>query len=216
VSEERTQRLIGELTADLEPVEPFPPLPQSVGAVMLLWAAIAAAVLLFMGLRPQLAGVLAADPAYGGVVLGLLLAGIGGTTAAFSAVVPGRESVRLAALAMAVSGVTVAGVLCMGASDAQASSDPRTDLACMGYSAALSLPLTAFISYRAVRGWVQDPARVAIITLFAAVAMGALVVHLFCPAGASAHFLAAHLGAAPLGALVGALPLSFLLRRATA
>lgn len=214
MSDDASRRLIRQLAADLEPVERFPSLYACVAAVMLLWAAIAVVVLGTFGLRADLADLLVGDSAYAGVILGLLLAGVGGSIAAFAAVVPGRESARLAALAMAVSGVTVAGVLCLSAPGAQIASDPLTDLACMAYAIALSVPLTGFISYRAVRGWVQEPARVALITLFGAVAMGALIVHLICPAGASAHFLAAHLGAAPLGALVGALPLTLLVRRA--
>lgn len=215
MSEEASQRLIRELAADLEPVEAFPRLRVLLASTVAMWAALVATVLIVLGPRMDLSLVLSSNSAYGGVALGLLLAGICGSLAAFAAAVPGRESLRLGALAAAVSGVSVAGVLCLRAPSGTAPIEPLADLVCMGYAALLAVPLVSFISYRVVRGWVQEPQRVAVLALFGAVAMGALIVHLICPAGASTHFLTAHLGAAPLGALLGAVPLTFLLKRAS-
>jgi len=213
MSDERSQRLIRELAADLRPVALFPQLRSLVASVVLLWASVAATVLLVLGPRADLAHVLASDRAYAAVVLGLTLAGIGGVLAGLAACVPGRESTRLAALTAAVSALTVAGVACLSSPSAASPTDLSSDLACVSYAALLSLPLVAWISSRALRGFIQEPSRVAVIALFGAVAMTALVVHLFCPAAASSHFLTAHLGAAPLVALIAGVPLSVILQR---
>lgn len=215
MTQESSQRLIRELVADLSPVRPLAPLWVVLGGILALWAAMAAAALLLMGPRPDLAERIAGDSVYSAVTLGLGLAGLGGLAAGLAASLPGREALRLGTLTMAVSGLAVAGAFCLSAERSLVAVDPMVDLACMFYATLLALPVVGFTSVRALRGWILQPSRMAIISLLGAGSLGALIVHLTCPAGAAAHFLAAHLGAGPIIALLGAVPLSAALRRAS-
>lgn len=215
MTEQSSERLIRELTADLTPVRLLPPMHVLLGGLLLMWAAIGAASLWWSGTRSDVSEMLAADKAYAAVMLGLLLAGLGGSAAALAAMIPGRDSQRLAGGAMGVSGIAMAGLVCINATGAWGPVEPRTDLACMVSAALLAIPLVAWMGVWASQAWVMQPSRLAAIAIFGGASMGALLVHASCPAGSHAHFLAAHLGAGPVTALVFAVPLGLLLRRVT-
>lgn len=195
IPDDPSRQLIERLAVDLEPVRPIAPLHVSFAAVMLAALAVGGGTLVLAGPRPGLWTSLAHDLAWAGVLLGLAAGIAGGCLGALASVVPGREAVvRI--------GVGIAGVGLAVAAGASAPAVWRGgnaaggivwgDLLCVVRGAGFAALPAAAVLYVASRGWAGRPGRTAALALVGAGGVGALVVHLSCPAVAPLHLLCAH------------------------
>jgi len=211
-----TQRLIDDLTADLSPVRPIPPLRALALGVAALWAALFVLAAYERGLRPDLLqGVLEIAP-FAGIVAGLLLAAVGGVAGALAASVPGRESLGSAGRWLGLGGLALALAVGSYAAMTLRSVSPvpaGSDLRCFAMAFGLGLLPGAMLAGVLLSGWVANSGRGALLALFGGFASGALAVHLLCPISAGRHLLFAHIGPVLILPLLGVLPLAALLRR---
>jgi hypothetical protein len=126
---------------------------------------------------------------------------LGASTAALASVVPGRERLLRGAAAVAIAGLAVAVVPAAVATPWPAlqqgdlfSFSSFNSLAggCVLRGALLAVVPAAAILAFAARGWSARPAVTVAFGLVGAGAVGALLVHLSCPAADPLHLLRAH------------------------
>ena len=100
--------LIDRLAADLEPVRPIAPLGVTLAVVLASAALVGGVVLSFYDLHAELWTTFMHDRTYGGVLVGLGLAVLGGCLAALASVVPGREAVLRGGAGLVFGGLLLA------------------------------------------------------------------------------------------------------------
>jgi len=217
VSARSAEEQIRDLTRDLAPVRPIPPLRAALGAAVALGLVALAAHWLLggPGLRPG--GSAVSSLPYLTTLAGLALVALGALGAAFAAAVPGREAAaRLGAL-VAGAGVVlaVAGGLWGLIAGAGLAGGVHIIgcLSCIGRALTLGaapvLLACAFIVYAAVR----RPGAGTALALAGGVALGAAAVHASCPSDSPLHWLLAHALAPVVAVLVLTAPLTALLAR---
>jgi len=209
------QRLIDQLASDLEPVQPIAPIPRGLAAVAAVTLAVALVAFGVYGLRANLWGDFVGDVTWAGVLVGLALAVIGACTATLASVVPGRE--RLLGAGAAAAGVGIALAVAVAAAATPWGSPrfdaPLSQLACVVRGSAFAgLPALVVLGL-AARGWAARPGWTAALGMLGAGAVGALLVHLTCPAVAPLHLLCTHASTPLLLATGLGLALAPLMRR---
>jgi hypothetical protein len=200
MSRDPTGHLIDRLATDLAPVRPITALPVSLAQVLGAAAAFAAVVLVVYEPKAALWASFVGDPIYASVLAGLALAVVAACLAALASVIPGRETVQRAAVAATGVGLVVAvGVAALHTPWAQVSlgEELGTRFMCILRGAGFAIVPGLAVLYAATRGWSGSPARTAFLGLLGAGSLGALLVHLTCPASEPFHVLCTH-SATPL------------------
>jgi hypothetical protein len=194
VTHERTEGLIAKLAADLEPVNPITPIPRTLAGVLGVAACVAAIVFATYGLKPDLWTALMTNLTYAGVLIGLAAATVGGCVGALASVVPGREGLMRLGAALAVSGVLLGVGIAAWMTpwgDARLE-EPMAQMACIARGTVFAVPPTLAVLALAARGWSGRPGVTVALGLFGTGAVGALLVHLTCPATEPLHILCMH------------------------
>jgi hypothetical protein len=216
VSRPETDRLIDALAHDLTPVRPVAPLPGAVAIVALAGAASIAAYAWSRGglpLRPDLAARLDMLSPFAPVAFGLGALAVGALLAALAAREPGRRAP--AAFAVAAFGVLL-GPAALAAFFLLGGRPPEppavNDAGCLLRGLLLGLPPAAAALALAARGAALRPVAAAALVGAASAALGAVVVHLGCPANGIRHVLVSH-ALTPLAGALLTLPFAPLLAR---
>ena len=209
-------RLISELTRDLETVRVRPPLRQAFAIILTIWTALLGVVLWTQEHEAGLHSILM-NWVYLSAFLGLLFASLGGTISALAAGIPGRRRLELGGTICALLGLVAAAAACvigiMTHGLPAMASPAGADQMCFQKSAYLSLLPAGVILSFLVRGWAAHPIRAALIALLASGALGSLIVHASCSFMAPRHFIVSHLSVPVVLAVLGFYPLAILLRR---
>ncbi len=210
-----TERLVDGLTEDLDPVQPLPPLRSAFAVVLAVWAAVLGVVLWSQEYTPG-AAQLMMDRVYFASFAGLLVAAIGATVSALAGTRPGRDRLEILGLLSTVAGLSIAALVCLVgilALDLDVSSPPGADRMCFQNGAFFSLLPGGVIFSFLVRGWVAHPLRAAFVGLFAAGALGGVIIHLSCDFLGPTHLMMGHMSVPFALGIVGLYPLGVLLRR---
>ena len=211
---------IRELVRDLRPVRPIPPLRSEAAVVAGTGLAVVCLAWRMGAFLPRAR----LDPAWLDarflvILFGLALVAFGAISAALASAVPGRErSVRVGfrigmlgiflTLASGLFGVTRSAVELSPAAASAAA-------ACLVTSWVLGFASCAVACVFIARSAMRRPNASAALAIAGSVALGAFVVHAYCPAGDALHQLVAH-AAAPLIAVAVLTPLvSVVLRYGT-
>jgi hypothetical protein len=216
VTGDPTRDLVDRLALELEPVRPLRPLPARLAPVLAVSLALATGVALVTGLRADLVKVLLGDWTFTGVLAGLLLAASGGCAAALASVIPGRELTTRFAGAVAGSGVAIGlAVAAAGTTWGGAGLEaPLSSLAgCLVRGVALAILPALLGLWLAARGWSARPALTVSLSLLGAGSIGALLVHVSCPALDPLHVLSTHVSSPLLLVAVATAVFVPLLRR---
>jgi len=217
VSGPSTDELIQELSRDLPPVRPIPPLRWMVAGVLLLWAAIALAGVMLRGVAVDLLPLSGPRVSAAAVFAGLALTGLGGVLAAFGLAVPGRERLGRAGLVTALVGLAVAaglGTILAWQSVAPPPAPAASDLGCLGIGLALGfLPAVAAVLL-AGRAAPHRPLVVVLAAAAGTAALGAVAAQASCPSLDLRHLILGHVLAPAAAAALLTLPLLVALRRA--
>jgi len=209
---DRTARLIRKLAADLSPVRRIVPLRVAWLASIAVAIASGAIFLAMTGSRPRWLASLAELPGFATLAAGLPLVAFGGTLAALSGAVPGRELAQrfglgltgVGALVLAFGSVQLAPV-------ATAVVPLSMDLECLIVGCVIGLPAALATLFFLLRAFPQKHVAVSLAALGGAVAAGAAAVHLSCPWDNARHLVASHALAPAFAALVFCLPVAKLL-----
>jgi len=216
VSEETTERLVGELTSELQPVKRVPPLSLMLGGIFVLWGAHFLALVGSNGLAAGMGIELTGNLAFVGALLGLTLSANGGLLGALALAAPGNDSA--AGIGAMAAGLGLA--LALGASLIGVALDAGTGLAmrsaewgCLSHSISLALLPGGLLLFFMFKGWVAQPLLASAVAPAASFSVGAVMVHTVCPLFDAGHILFGHVGA-PISMLVlGSLPLALAFRR---
>lgn len=214
--ESSTQRLLGELASQLEPVKRVPPIGLVVAGILVLWAAHFATLLASGGFAPGFFSALTGNVAFAGAMLGLALSANGGLWGALALGAPGHDtSARIgsivAGLGLVLALVTVG--IGLGSASAAGSSANGAAWVCFYHSVALALLPGGVLVFFMFKGWVGRPLLASAVALSGSFSIGAVMVHTVCPHFDAGHILLGHLGA-PLGMVaLATLPLALALRR---
>ncbi len=209
MSRRQTDALVAALKEGLAPVRRNPPLRVVFSLTLVVWAMFATAALVFVGLRGELWQVLATNPTFGALLVGLVIAAAGGTLASLASAVPGRERAFGASFGVAAAGLATAvgfAVAIAATLDLDAGPGPGAGAIgmCLRKAALLSvLPAVVLVGF-AVRGWVVRPWLAAVSAAFGSVAVGGLIVHLSCPLSEAMHGILGHAAAPVIGAAIAA------------
>lgn len=217
MSPRTVEEQIRELSRDLAPVRPIPPLRWVLGgAVALGLVAPFAAHWLLGGPGVRPGGIAVASLPYLATLAGLALVAFGALGAALAVAVPGREAAARLAARMAIAAAAIAvvgGLWGIVAADGLAGERITDCLSCIGRSLALGsgpvLLVCAFVVYAAVR----RPGTGTAWALAGGVALGAAAVHATCPSESPLHWLVAHTLAPAAAILLLTAPLATLLAR---
>ena len=211
-----SDRLIGDLVEDLEPVRRQPRLRQAFAIVLTFWAALLGVVLWSEKGEVGVVSIFA-DRIYLASFFGLLVAALGGTVSALAAGVPGRERLEVGGTLLSLVGLLAAALACVigiGMHGLPATPSPHgADMMCFQTGAFLSLLPAGVIFSFLVRGWAGHPVRASMIALLASGALGGLIVHASCGFMAPRHLLIGHLSVPIVLVVLGVYPLAVLLRR---
>ena len=194
MTRERAEGLIAKLAADLEPVKPIAPIPRTLAGVFGVAGFVAAIVFATYGPKPDLWNGFVTNLTYAGVLIGLVAAIVGGCVGALASVVPGREGLMRLGAGLGVSGVLLgAGVAAWMTpwGDARLE-EPLAQMACIVRGTVFAAPPTLAVLALAARGWSGRPGVTVALGLFGTGAVGALLVHLTCPATEPLHLLCMH------------------------
>jgi hypothetical protein len=186
-----TDRLLQALVEDAGPIEPI----HSMGRVAAGLCAIfgvwwIASVWLLGGVRDAASLV---DVVTDGFFLGLVSSIVGATGAVLAAREPGRETAARGAVTLAGVGVAVIlTTFAMRVADGAAGSSLGADLHCALASACVgSVPAVMLLGV-ALGGWRGRPLVSSIAAATGGVALGAVAVHVTCPAQGAWHVLLGH------------------------
>jgi hypothetical protein len=218
MSSENTTQLIGKLAENLAPVRRIPRLRQAVLGVIVLWLVVGALALALRGVRPDLLEVLAPGSAFVVILIGLALVASGGVLAAMATSVPGREGAARVSLALGLGGVVLAGgvgaILVLREAGPMPTSCPfANDVACFAVCCLLALPPALAVLTFVSRGAPYRPLLAVLAATTGAVALGAMLVHVSCPATSARHLILGHALAPLVGALLLTLPFRAALKR---
>jgi hypothetical protein len=202
-----TERVVGRLTASLEPVRRIPRL-RSVAVMALAVAALIGA--LAVGVRGLRADVRALEMTmpWLAVLVGLSLLGVGALVAALGSSVPGREGTTRAGGAGATLGLLLAAgagfallVRAMGMEPVGAHW-AWEGLVCLASAGAVAVVPGVLLGSFVHRAAPQRPIAALSVAAGAALALGAVAVHLSCPSNDARHLLLFHVGAPAAGAAI--------------
>jgi len=217
VSADRIDLLIVALGRAAHPVRRVPPLRRQLVPVLLLAAAVTAAVVAGLGLRPPGGALFAPGSPYLWMALGLATAGIAGTIAALALGRPGREADARRALALGLGALGLAGLA--GAAALARSTAPgepiwrgATELPCIVASVVFALPGALLVIRLASRAAPLRRGRTAFAAAGGAAALGALAAHLICRTPGEWHVVVTHALEPLVGAVLLVAPLYALLR----
>jgi hypothetical protein len=216
VSEETTERLLGELTSGLRPVKRVPPLGLMLGGIFVLWGAHFVALVGSNGLAAGMGVELTGNLAFVGALLGLTISANGGLVGALALGAPGNDSA--AGIGSLAAGLGLA--LALGAGLIGVAVDGETGLAmrsaewvCLYHAVALALVPGGALLFFMFKGWVARPLLASVVALVASFSVGAVMVHTVCPLFDASHILLGHLGAPVSMIVLGALPLGLAFKR---
>lgn len=216
-AEERSDELVQELVADLEPVRPIPALGTAVAGVVGIWLAVAVLGLSLKGLRPDGLGSFMVLLGPGGIFAGLGMMGAGGIVAGIALGIPGREGTARLAVLFSMLGLGLgAGVgtyLFVQSPSAGMQGDGMTDLTCLLVACGVALLPSVGVAILAGRAAPFRPLVLVIAAAAGAAALGAVTAQAICPYDGLRHLMLGHLLAPAAGALLLSLPLLFVLRR---
>jgi hypothetical protein len=217
--EQTSHALIERLSRELKPVQPIWSLRRMGAVLLFVWLATGAPVLLWQGLREDLPSVVTGTPAYGAILVALLLMASGGIVAALALCVPGRENATRAGAGLVLLGILGSVAIALAPIFAEASpgylaGSLRYDATCLGLAAALAIPVVGLVLGFGQRAAVFAALPTMLLAGLGAVAAGTVVVHLMCGEACARHLLGSHALAPLVGGLVLALPGQRLLRRA--
>jgi hypothetical protein len=195
VSSDLTENLIDRLAANLEPVRPMTPLPVTLAAVLGTAFVVGCVVLATYHPKQELWTTFLSDRTYASVLVGLLLAGAGGCLGTLASVIPGREPLVRGGMLTAVGGLLLA-IGAAAVATPWASLDlsgvAGSHLMCIARGACFAVIPAAAVLYAATRGWSGRPETTVFLALVGTGAVGALLVHLTCPAIEPLHVLCTH------------------------
>ena len=196
MSTDPSRDLIDKLAADLEPVRPIAPLTVTLATILAAAAVVAFVVFSVYGLKPDLVADFMRNTPYAGVLMGLAAAVLGGGAATLASVVPGRQVVLLGGVGLAVAGMLLGiGVTAAATpwSEAGLSGPLMGHLACIVRGTVFAVVPAAVALFAAARGWSARPEVTVALALFGAGSIGALLVHMTCPAVDPLHLLCTHI-----------------------
>ena len=213
----RTEELVRELVADLEPVTPIPRLRTVVAGVVGVWLAVAALGIGVKGLRPDWLDVFLTPLGPGGILAGLGMMGIGGVIASVALGVPGRERTVRAGIVIALSGLAAAAgvgtVLLLQSPAVGMQGNAMIHFGCLSVACGVALLPALGVTIFAGRAAPLRPLVVVIAAGAGTAALGAVTAQMTCPYDGIRHLMLGHLLAPGVGALLLALPLLAALRR---
>jgi len=209
--------LIQELTRDLEPVRPIPPLRNVVAGVVGLWLVVACAGVWILGMRPDLAEATIADLGVTAVFVSLMGAGLLGVIAALALSVPGREQLARVGLLGGLGALAIAGglgtLLFARSPVAEVPAAMGSDLVCLGIACAVGLLPGLGVVWFAGRSAPYQPLVLVLAAAAGTAALGAVSAHASCPYADLRHMLVGHVLAPAAGALLLTVPLLIALKR---
>ena len=220
MSQRSTETLLRELQEGLRPVRPIPRLRSMLLATLGAFALTLGIDGLLGHPIPAFArGVAWGDPAFLGVLAGLLLTAAGGISAALAGAVPGRERVAYWGRALAGAGLLLAAAAAGGAALRGPTADSAaalvTGFECASRASALGFVPALVLCVFLARALECRPRVGAAVAASGAVALGAAAVHASCADSGGLHMLLGH-WLTPFGiALLLAWPLSLLVRLAS-
>ena len=216
--EHSTRALIDRLTRELEPIQPIWSLRRMGAVLLFVWLATGAPVLLWNGLRDDLAEAATTTPAYAAILVALIVVALGGVISSLALCVPGRESAVRAGAGLVALGLLGSVLIALSpffdaASPGYLAGSLRYDATCIGMASAMAIPVVGFLLGfgRRAEAFAVVPAAAA--GGIGAVAAGAVVVHLMCGEACARHLIGSHALAPLLGGLMLAFPGQFFLRR---
>ena len=215
-----TEPLLRELVQGLAPVRRIPRPRTVVLGALALWLLMLGVQALLGGPRPfSVPGGFWGDPPFLVVLAGLVLTAGGGMVAAVAGAIPGRERAQRVALRVALLGALLAsggGLWAVGRAELVGPALPMTSsLQCMGRASALGVVPALFLCAFLSRAFERRPGVGAAFASLGAFALGALAVHTSCSNHEPLHLLLGHSLTPFAAALLLALPLSWLVRRAS-
>jgi hypothetical protein len=217
--ERSTRALIDRLSRELEPVQPISSLRRMAAVLLFVWLATGAPVLLWRGMRDDLAGVALGTPSFSAILATLLLMAVGGVVSALALCVPGREGTARAGAGLVALGLLGSVALALApifeaATPGYLAGSLRYDATCLGVACGLAVPVVYFLLGFGHRGAVFAALPTAAAMGMGAVAAGAVFVHLMCGEACARHLIGSHALAPLLGGLILAFPGHLFLRRA--
>ncbi len=215
-----SEPLLRGLVQDLAPVRRIPRPRTVVLGALALWLLVLGVQVLLGGPRPLSAPLdFWSHPPFQVVLVGLVLTAGGAMTAAVVGAIPGRETARRASRRLALLGVLLAsggGLWAAGRAELVGPALPlASSLHCMGRASALGIVPAVFLCVFLARALERRPALGAALASLGAFALGALAVHTSCSHDEPLHLLLGHSLTPFAAALLLALPLSWLVRRAS-
>lgn len=193
-SDEETRGLIEKLAADLEPVEPIPAVSRTLANIFGVIGVLGAIVFVFYDLKPELWHRFVTDVTWASVGIGLALAIVGGCLGAFASVIPGREGLTRLGGGLAVLGLLLAVGVAAGATSWSHArlEHPLAQMSCVLRGTVFAVVPAVVAVSLAARGWAGRPDLTVVLALLGAGSVGALLVHLTCPAVDPLHLLSTH------------------------
>jgi hypothetical protein len=216
--EHSTRALIDRLARELEPVHPISSLRRIGAALLFVWLATGAPVLLWNGLRDDLAEAAATAPAYAAIFATLIAMALGGVVSSLALCIPGREAAARAGAGLVALGLLGSVAIALSpffgaASPGYLAGSLRYDATCLGVASALAVPVVGFLLGFGHRAAPFAALPAAASAGLGAVAAGAVVVHLMCGEACARHLIGSHALAPLVGGLTLAFPGQFFLRR---
>ena len=215
------RELVGRLAADLRPVAVITRLRTRLLRFAGVGLGVGAALLAVVGVRPDLAAQSTTFGVWSSIFAGLLFVSLGATVTAFASAVPGRERPQRAGLwllgcglgAIALGPPATGALLGEGWTHFVDAAPPLSrDIACLVRGILFALLPAGVLFAFAASAAPLSARRTALLAGVAAVAIGAEIVHLSCPAVSVRHLWLSH-GFAPLaGAALGLLGTRWLSR----
>ena len=220
MADRTTEPLLRDLVRGLAPVQRIPRPRTVVLGALALWLLMLGAQALLGGPRPlSVPGGFWRDSPFLIVLAGLVLTAAGATVAAVAGAIPGREPTQRVGQRVALLGVVLAsggGLWAVGRAELVGPALPMTSsLQCMGRASALGVVPAVFLCGFLVRALERRPGIGAVFACLGAFALGALAVHTSCTQDEPMHLLLGHSLTPFAAALLLALPLSWLVRRAS-
>ncbi len=217
--EQSTRALVDRLSRELEPVRPISSLRRMAAALLFVWLATGAPVLLWLGVRDDLASVATSTPAFVAILAALILMAVGGVVSALALCVPGREATARIGAALVALGLLGSVALSLApifeaASPGYLAGSLRYDATCLAVASGLAIPVVYFLLGFCHRGAVFAALPTASAMGLGAVAAGAVVVHLMCGEACARHLIGSHALAPLVGGLLLAFPGRLFLRHA--
>jgi len=206
-----TEEVVARLVNGLAPVRPLPPVRRQLLALAAMVAVTAAFRAGWTGAHPL--DLLLRSWSSVFVAVALVLFGFAGLTLGLASRIPGRERLARASLGEMTLGIGIVAAVALALPRSLAEAGTFTQAAhCIGSSLLLAGPPLLLATALALRGAPWASWRAGLCLAAGSASLGALLVHLSCPAPGAWHWLLAH----ALAPLYAALPIGLLVASALA